>query len=518
MAIHLPARVAWRLAAAAAAGFFALALIFPTERTIGRIFEADGQLEIATEYYEAWNRRYPNDFESRWHTAELLLQTADPERARAALDAMARDWPDDPRILARLVEVEDSQLRVDRVIPRLEALAAARPQDPRVLRRLADHYRWFGMDEELILALRRLITLGDSPDERTELIDILLAKRRYDDIIAIFSRDIDKMPNPVDAHLALVQAFVRTGRVDEAIAELEILIQLEPGRLEHLRELADQLVAQDRFDEAIGLYRARIDADPRNPALNGELADLYETAIDRMMASGQRTEALLLFRKRIAIEPTDVSLRLAFADMHGKNTHRVAIAELEELLRLAPRKVAGWSALGERRSWAHDLPGAIAAYQRALALAPDDAEARRALAQHLLWTHREADAMAQYRLLVDGPGNATDRAALVEILLDRELGKEALAYARGLRSAGASLRQRRLFGLAAGAADECALALPALQYATRHNRDDVEAWYTLGQCATRLDKPEEALEALRHSQRIRRGRRVGERGETRSQP
>ena len=180
-AIHLPGRVYLLFATGAVVGALALVAVYPPELTIGRMFEADGQLDNATEYYESWNRSHPNDYESRWHTAELLMQSADPDRAVDALEAMARDWPDDPRILARLVEIEDSLLRVEGVIPRLEALALVAPKDVGVLQRLADHYRWFGDAEALIRVLQRLVRLGDFLDQRVELVDILLSRRRYDE-------------------------------------------------------------------------------------------------------------------------------------------------------------------------------------------------------------------------------------------------------------------------------------------------------------------------------------------------
>ena len=513
--IDLPRRVYLSLAAFAGLGVLSLIVVYPPDLTIGRMFEADGQLDKATDYYLAWNQEHPSDYRSRWHTAELLLQSADPERAVSALEEMARDWPEDPRILARLVEIEDSLLRVEGVVPRLEALVAISPDDPEVLRRLADHYRWFGEAEKLIGTLQLLVRLGDFPEERIELVEILLSRRRYDDLIAFFSAGIDQMPNRVDARLALYQAYVRTGRTDRAIEQLELILELAPGRIEEMRELADLLVATERLAEAIALYEARIDADPRDQRLRGELVELYDVAADRAAARGKRGAVILLMRRRVNLEPTNVEYRLALADAHGEQSTQVAIVELRELLTLAPNSAAGWAALAERLSWSGKAAEAVSGFRRAVELAPSDIGMRRALAQHLLWGEQNDAALAEFRTLVEKGGTLDDRALLVELLLDGNNGAAALRHASELRRRKVSApRYRRLFAFAAALAGECELALPELRWVTQQNAEDTDAWYSLGQCATKLDRPDEALQALRHTQRLRGRDRMRRRGES----
>lgn len=503
--LALPGRVWLALSAVAASGLLALVLVFPNQMMLSRMFEADGQLRVAAHYSDAWSRAHPQDRESRWHTAELRLRTDDPAGAVRILEAMARDWPDDARILEPLVEIEDSLLRVDSVVPRLEALVAVRPDDPVVLGRLADHHRWFGDTEKLLATLRRIVTLGDYPDERTEFVEILLSHRRYQELIEFFSRGIEKMPNQVDARLALAQAYLRTGRLDQAIAELYLVLELEPARIEHMRDLAGTLVEVGRFAEAAALYRARIDADPRNAALVAELADVYETAADRLASGGRLDEAIVQYRQRVALDPTNVQLRVELADMHGQDTHKVAVAELRDLLALEPRSIAGWAALAERLSWSGDPTGASAAWSRCVELAPADLGHRRQLAQHLLWSGDERRAIDEYEQVVELGGSVQDRAVLVELLLDAEQPEQAFRQARILITAAPSPRNRRLFAFAATLADHCDVAIDELRRLAAATNDDEEVWYNLSQCATRLGHANEALEALRNVKRIRGG-------------
>jgi tetratricopeptide (TPR) repeat protein len=255
------------------------------------------------------------------------------------------------------------------------------------------------------------------------------------------------------------------------------------------------------FDDAVALYRRRIDADPRGARkLQSELDELYESHAESLMLAGKSEDAIRLYRTRIAKAPTDVSLRVELAELHGARATEVAIAELKQLLELAPSSVEGWAALAERYDWKGDLGQSVKAYQEASRLAPADRAIRRALAQRLLWSDRNSEAIAQYELLVSG-GSDEDREALVEVLIDADRGAESLQVARTMP---ASLRRAHLLGLAALAAGEYEVALPELTAWTQQEAGDLRAWRALLDCATAMDDPDLALNALRHVQALER--------------
>lgn len=503
MSIRLPRSVWLNLVQIFVAGALVLALIFPLEHALGRIFEADGQLEAATRYYQSWNKKHPNDYESRWHTAELLLATVNPAQALLEMESMAADWPGDPKVLERLVEIEDSLLHVRQVIPRLEALAEVVPDDVEVLQRLCDHYRWFGDTEKLIETLGTLVRLSDLPDERAEFLEILLANRRYEEIIKFYIAYMDTMPNEYEARLALYEAYVRTGRLDIAIVELERAFAIDPSKVEVLEELRDQLMLQGRWQDAIALYRDRLATDPGNAKLRSELSEMYQITSDQFATSGETDLARAQFRRRIELAPSDLSLRLEFAGMFaGREEGAVAIAEIESLLKEDGNHPGAWLALAERHSWANHPSDAARAYGKVHAQSPNDLAVRRKLASHLVWAERGEEAIEHYRIILKTGGNLADRTTLVDLLLDKNLASEAYRLAKPLLSA-PTARNRQLFAFAAAGAGQCQEALPQLSWITSRQPENRDAWESLYDCATLEKDPAKALRAVRALKRLK---------------
>jgi tetratricopeptide (TPR) repeat protein len=500
--VRLPARAVLGLFTVAGAGVLALVLTFPSTRSLAQMFESDGQIDVATQYEREWIREHPGDYDARLHTADLLMMTVHPEQALVELESMTRDWPRDPDVLRRLVDVEDSLLLVDETLPHLERLRALVPSDTRILHRLADHYRWKGMTAPLLVTLRDLTRQENAPEERAELIDTLLSSQQYDTIIAWLSPNVDDAPDPVELRLALYEAYVREHRLDEATEQLRRVLALAPERVEYLRDIAEHLVERGMFDDAVALYRQRIDSDPRHArSFQLELNELYDSHADDLVQAGNLAEAVKIYRQRIDKAPTDVSLRLDLAELYGPRSTAVAIAELKALLRVAPSAADAWAALGERYTWQNDFANAIKSYLEADRLSPADRAIKRALAQSFAFAERIPEAIAQYQKLIAAADDDVDKEALIELYLDADNGAPALALAERLRS---PARRRYFVGLTAVAAEDYERALPELTAYVEQDGSDLRAWRALLRCATALDAADLALRALRQVQALER--------------
>ncbi|MHB8878054.1 MAG: tetratricopeptide repeat protein [Myxococcaceae bacterium] len=513
MRVHLPGRVYAALGATAVVGTLALALTYPNDRLVGAMFETDGELETAVRFYRSWTAKYPKDYEARRHTADLLLQAASPAEAIAVLEEMARDWPDRVELIERLVEVEESLLRMEAVLPRLESLARLKPDDPKTLRKLADHYRWFGKTEPLVKTLLHLVHVAEAPDERSEVVDILLANRRYDELIAFVLEEVKAKPDQVEPRLALYEAYLRSDRTELAFEQLRQVMLLDPRSLEHLQEYGEQLVKLGRIEEAIKAFEARLSTDPTNPALRKELGDLYDEWAVQLKAQGKLDELLRLFRKRIADDPTNLELRLEFADLHGKRATEVAVAELREVAKLLPRSVEVWLAIGERLGWLGRMGEAVQAIEKAKDLKPESAEVRRALARHLDWAGRGPEALTLFREVIALNPTVEDRATFTDLLLDAGLEEEALAQAQALvKSAPAVIAHQEVLARTALAMDDCQTAIVPLRVLSRVRSQELSVWSQRGICAKKLGYDEEAVQALGEVIRLRRTPRVSKGG------
>jgi tetratricopeptide (TPR) repeat protein len=486
--IHLPFKVYALLAGAAAAGAATLALTYPPDRLIGLMFQADEELSRAIAFFEAWNANHPSDYETRWHTVELLLETARPEDALAALEQMNATWPNDPRVVARTAEVYDGLLDIERSMLWTEKLSELRPSDAAIVQRLVSYHRWFGRTDRLIAALKRYVELVPSPDEHRELTDLLIANHRLDEVIAFNAKYAEKNPDAVEPHLALYRAYLHTDKPDLALLELKAVMRLEPEG-----EDAD-LGEEDRID----------------------LADkLFDLRVQELVGSGDTRAAIQLYRARIDQNPTSVALRLRLAELSGEGADAAAAKELEALVELAPDSYAGWRALGYRRIWLGRTKSAADAFARAVALAPEKLGTRRALAEALSELGRTEDALAHWRWLSAHGGGARDGAELVEALVALGRSAEALPEAKALvRRAPGSKDYARLLAKTAMAAKKCGEVMAELNELVRRFAEDSESWSLYGLCAKQAGLDKEAVEALEKAARLHaRGHEPGEVGD-----
>jgi predicted Zn-dependent protease len=504
--IQLPPGGARGLILVLCAGVLALAVTFPPERVIGLMFAADGQDEQAVKFLSSWNARHPRDFDARWRTAQLLMQTVHPDEAVRTLEAMARDFNDDPdlpKILTQLVQIEDSRFNDSASGAWLERLAKAAPKDKDVAQQLADRYRWRGETEKLVQALRHVVSLGDFPDERRELAAILLAARRYDEIIAWFAHT-DGHSGDATTHLMLYEAYLRKGRVDEAASELHHVVDLEPESIDHVHDLANLLEQHGRYDEVIALYRERISRDPRSAAaLATELDDLYESYVAQLTRRGRFKDAVALMRERIASDPKNLSLRVGLAELYGPRADAVAVEQLTELTAHDPKSAPAWAALAERLSWTGS-PRSADAWATAVRLQPGSAAYQRSWAEELIRYRRLDEARAVVgQLAKRNEASGANLGAMAELELDAENPKEALRLASDWKSAEPrSAPASRLFARAALAAAQPALALAEMTVLTGRNPRDAEAQHLLADAAIAVGDPDRALRALHTADRL----------------
>lgn len=499
MRLTVPLRTKASLAGMLVVGSAALALTYPTDLTISRMFESEGDYESAITYLERWTRKYPRDYGARWHAAELMTMTVQPQRAIAALSEMRTEWPDDVRIVRRIAHIEESLLRVDEALPSLEAMAALSPDDPALIRQLADVNRWFGRQEALLENLLQLVSLGSYPEEQEELVDTLLAQERYRELIDVLTAQPPEVQATRPSLEALHEAYRRSGRKEAALAILWKLLEREPRQVEDVLMAGELLEELHREDEAIAFYEEHLQRWPHQRMLRRELRDLFATRREQLLAEGESERAIALLRREIALDPTNLSLRLELGYLHGEErSTEVAIRELRNLSQLVPRSVQVWRELGIRLGWLERHHEAVEALERAHELAPDDLELHRELANHALWAEELDLALAYFKSLVAAGGTQEDVLTLWEVATYVDDAQTALEAALELvRVAPQSLKHQKLLASAALEAERCDLAVEPLRRVTRSVPNDVVAWAELAKCAQTLGLKEDIARAIR---------------------
>jgi len=148
------------------------------------------------------------------------------------------------------------------------------------------------------------------------------------------------VPESVEVHDYLGNAFARTGRFDEAIAEFRQSLQLDPSSAKTYWRLGVTLAARGATADAIEHVRRSIALDSANADAHADLA--------RLLISARQLEA--------------------------------AVEQSRAALRLAPDSVDAHNSLGLALAMLGHFEEAIAHFQRALALNPDLPDTRRNLA------------------------------------------------------------------------------------------------------------------------------------------
>ena len=473
-------------------GVTSLALAYPAQRLVGQMFEADGQLDDAVVYYKAWTERYPADKEARWHLASLLLSNAQPDDAVAQLEGMYKDWPKDREILEKLVEIEDSLLRVNAVVPRLEELTRAHPDNVMLRQRLSDHYRWFGRRKELEESLKQLVFMGGETAARTELVEILFSQERYEELIEVFENSIHSFENPQHARYVLFDAYMRLEKFDKARENLDRLRRFDPGNVEYFGLELDLLQTQGDLLGAkkvvlTELARRKKEKQPLGPltvSLEGLAYDLYEKGLVK--------DAIEVQQVLVDLYPGDMNKRFILAEMHGpKRSDEVAVQELKRMLGAQPQNVEVMMALGERLSWLGKYRETSKMYLRAVSVQPTDT-IRRKVVDHLTRIGDTAEALRQSRVLIKSK-NAQDIVNFINLLASSGQQEEALQVAEALVRQSPSAKHKKLLAKLKNnelgeTGYDCGKRIKILTKTVDQDPDDVRAWNEIYDCSKIVGK------------------------------
>lgn len=299
-------------------------------------------------------------------------------------------------------------LRADRwaeALPVFRDYLADHPDDPGALREYAITLRKAGRDARAETALRRLVKLTGSFEDRRALARVLRDEGRTDRAVALYRKLAAERPGDASLRLEMARALLWAGRPEKAGEALALLPDsvLEgaaargladtvrarlaapaetaaavaeapkppPGLLERARAAA----AHDSLRLASSLYARAARAHPDSAAAWLEWADLLEL---RLQDYGGAASALA---RGLELSGKDGAQRVRLARLEAWSGHEGRAREiLEGLVAREPDRADAWAWLGDLRRFAGDRPGAASAYRRALALEPGQERATSGLA------------------------------------------------------------------------------------------------------------------------------------------
>ena len=293
--------------------------------------------------------------------AELLDQLGDPTAARAALERMVAERPDDDGVLVALARIHDHDKAWDRAIElRLRAVAVA----PTPRRRaeiwldIAKAQEARGDRDAALSALDRAAELFPSEATGREQMRLYRAAGKLDRAVAVIRAELAGSPPPATARRMelqreLAQALTEIGREPEAVvaAYLDILSH-EPDQTEALAGIEAPARMLGLWDELARAFRGAKQPTPRHldvlaEALEhvaewSELAEVRRRQLDAAASPTERArraaDLARLYTKELG--DTDAAIRmLALAQANDFD-----VARQRELLRLL-REAQRWPEL-----------------------------------------------------------------------------------------------------------------------------------------------------------------------------
>jgi tetratricopeptide (TPR) repeat protein len=441
-----------------------------------------GSLEDALATLQEAERGYPERVEARLVRIATLLSERRMEEAREAIDAtLAGELPDArvrSSLLVTLAQIESREGASDDAVARLEDLLRGHPEDVLAWRALAQVIGERDGPDAATDRLEQALAREDVPPELYGILAQLHAHAgRPAEAEAALRAWVSRAATP-SATLPLARFLADEGRMRDATNELDAALARDPEEPALLLLLAETLLAAERIDdarEAIRRFRAASYADdPQSAYLDARL----------MLAEGHAARAAEQLRDlapRLDRAETQFWLGRALetlGDLDGAR-RRYALAQLRDprwpapavaqariaqrrgdwadlahqgrvLVRLAPQRAEGWSALVEAALHAGDGPASEPLARQARERFPGDPHFEILLVQALRGQGRFDEALAALAEAQGASPSAelsTERARTLGMagriddgLAEIEHALAAYGETAGLRAAQASLQ------------------------------------------------------------------------------
>jgi tetratricopeptide (TPR) repeat protein len=220
---------------------------------------------------------------------EFYVQTGDLEKATAEAESLLKANPkniDARKILARIYarqvgDPDQNQGRVDQAmlknaIDQYQQIVQQDPKDGESLSTLARLYRVAHDDASAEKAYRQVLALDDSDEDALNGLALVLADRGdMPGAIELLKKVVDKNPDPRTV-MMLAEFYDQVRDFSHGADAWKQAAALTNDNARVLAQLATDLSRAGRFDEAIAVYQSLAADDPKNAALQLQIAEIFE--------------------------------------------------------------------------------------------------------------------------------------------------------------------------------------------------------------------------------------------------
>ncbi|MEZ5284371.1 MAG: tetratricopeptide repeat protein [Vicinamibacterales bacterium] len=363
----------------------------------------------------------PNDTRLLYLKSTAALQLHDTATAEAAARQILASNPGSVAGLSALARTLADQYRYRDVVELLAPLAretAARekgrePETASALSQLGLAYQQLGDYEEAIAAYTAARTVSGDEAYDLYIVQALMSARQFDRAAALAETALAADPTDVRMARLRAQALARAGRTAEAITFLEGAIKAESRSPQLALALADAYAADKRYDDAVRVIEQAETAFGEDEAFTLKLVGLYEE-------SGRLAEAERELRARIEGDPLDALALNYLGYMLADRTQRFdeAVDLIQRALKVEPDNPSYLDSLG----WALYKQGKVDEAAQPLGRAAAALPANSVIQDHhgdvLARQGKWTEAASAWQRALDGDGESIDRSEVTKKLQD----------------------------------------------------------------------------------------------------
>ena len=267
---------------------------------LGQAYLLTGENNLAKESFEQAVALYPGQVDARRSLAALESQSGHHQQARARLDDLLKQRPDDVAALDMLMMVDlvtKNWVEAERTLERLRTVskdsAAAIMAEGR-LRQAQGQFNKAGA------AYERATTLApNDPDALLSLVKLDVAQGHTDRAKTRLDALLATRPDHLFGHGLLGEVLTLTGHPQEADAQFREASRVNPKWITPWLDWGGLWLAQKQPDQAVQVIQAGLKANPDSEELYMLLASAYST-------QGQIDPAITAYDSALRLNPRNV--------------------------------------------------------------------------------------------------------------------------------------------------------------------------------------------------------------------
>lgn len=267
---------------------------------LGQAYQLTGETNLAKESFEQAVALYPNQVEAKRSLALLETRSGRYDQARARLDELLKQRPDDLDALDMLMRVDLVTRNWSGAEQTLQRLRAAAKDHPLVSMAEGRLYQAQGRVDRAVAAYERAtLSAPNDPDPLLTLIKLEVGQGDLKRAQTRLETLIDKHPEHLYAHGLLGEVYTIAGDVSRADARFEQATKLNPKWMTPWLDWGSLWLAQKRFDQAAQVVKNGL-------AVNSESEELYMLLASVRSTQQELDEAIHAYENVLRLNPKNV--------------------------------------------------------------------------------------------------------------------------------------------------------------------------------------------------------------------